>query len=86
MQTTVDIPDEMVARLNRLSETTKTSRDVLVREALQPFLESRAPKVVDPQERAEILKDTFGAWKDFPEDGLDYQLRLRAEWDRDLDW
>jgi hypothetical protein len=23
----------------------------------------------------------FGLWKDFPEDGLAYQERIRAEWD-----
>ncbi|NHZ33252.1 hypothetical protein [Massilia rubra] len=38
----------------------------------------------DRARRLEVLKGTFGMWKgrpDLPQDGLQYQLEMRAEWD-----
>lgn len=86
MQTVVDIPEEVITRLDRLSASENTSRDDLLRQALLPFLDAREPKVLSPEERKRILDETFGVLKDFPEDGLAFQHRIRAEWDRDLDW
>ena len=39
---------------------------------------------VDRVRRLEVLMGTFGMWKgkgDMPQDGLQYQLEARAEWD-----
>lgn len=38
----------------------------------------------DRARRLEVLMGTFGMWKgreDLPQDGLQYQLEMRAEWD-----
>lgn len=38
----------------------------------------------DRARRLEVLMGTFGMWKgrqDLPQDGLEYQLEMRAEWD-----
>ena len=31
------------------------------------------------------LEVGFGLWKDYGIDGLEYQLKIRSEWDRDCD-
>jgi hypothetical protein len=73
MRTLVDIPEEELTLLNRLSKAQNTSRAELVRQAITLFLQ--------PHKETRPLPG-FGAWKDHPEDGLAYQERLRAEWDR----
>ncbi|WP_083656426.1 CopG family transcriptional regulator [Mongoliimonas terrestris] len=72
----VDLPEEQIEDLERLSEERRTSLSVLVREAVTGYLAARQP----------IDRDAaFGLWRseptgDLPEDGLDYQRRLRSEW------
>jgi len=72
MRTLVDIPEEHLAILNQLSKSQKVSRAELVRRAVASY--------VQPHESAAPLFG-FGLWKDFPEDGLAYQERIRAEWE-----
>jgi metal-responsive CopG/Arc/MetJ family transcriptional regulator len=80
MQTVVDIPEDVIARLNRLSLQENTSRDQLLEQALVPFLEAREPK----GQQSTDWRDYFGALKDFPEDAQAFQERVRSEWDRDI--
>ena len=83
MQTLVDIPEEVITRLDRLSVSQNTSRDDLVRQALVPFLEAREPKVLSREERNTFLDAAFGALRGRIEDGQVFQDRMRSEWDRD---
>lgn len=77
MRTLVDIPDEDLSLLNRLSKTRRLSRAQLVRTAISSYLHSQADDLTAP---------AFGLWthdakaKKAPEDGLAYQDRMRREW------
>lgn len=76
MRTLVDIPEDDLQLLTELSKTGKVSRAELVRQAIAVFLASH---------RKDALDEAFGLWaKDGAEteDGLAYQQRIRAEWDR----
>lgn len=70
MQTTIDIPEEQVNELNRLSHARNVSRDELVRLALTAYLHSRQ----------QALEQTRGAWAGSQGDGVEYQQRVRGEW------
>jgi metal-responsive CopG/Arc/MetJ family transcriptional regulator len=70
MQTTIDIPEEQVSQLDKLSQDCNVSRDELVRLAVANYLQS--------QDKA--LDESFGAWAGSQGDGVEYQQRLRDEW------
>jgi hypothetical protein len=72
MRTLVDLPAGELERLNVLSRTRKVSRAELIRQAVSGFLE---------QNKAG-LEDSFGLWKQKGVDGVEYQDRLRGEWER----
>jgi metal-responsive CopG/Arc/MetJ family transcriptional regulator len=72
MRTLVDIPEDELEELNALSEARKVSRAELIRQAVAGFL---------AQNKAG-LEDSFGLWKDHAVDGVDYQSKLRREWER----
>lgn len=73
MRTIVELPDEQVEALKRLSEQSKLSRAELMRRAVAEYLShyGRGP-----------ANEAFGIWKNHPRDGLDYQQQLRSEWDQ----
>ena len=73
MRTIVEIPDEIIKSLDRITTSEKRSRASLIREAIGEYLKQRA---LPPAEAA------FGLWKPSKEDGIAYQTRLRGEWDR----
>jgi metal-responsive CopG/Arc/MetJ family transcriptional regulator len=72
MRTLVDIPDAELKDLNALSELRRVSRAELIRQAVAGFL---------AQNKAG-LEDSFGLWKGRGVDGVDYQSKLRREWER----
>jgi len=72
MRTLVDIPEADLKKLNRLSKARKTSRAQLVRHAISDYLKAQ---------KKDTLDEVFGMWKDRGIDGLEYQLKMRAEWD-----
>jgi metal-responsive CopG/Arc/MetJ family transcriptional regulator len=73
MRTLVDIPDHIVKTLDSIARVNKTSRAEVIRQSLEHDL---------VRLRNELLKKSFGAWKDNPVDGLAFQRRLRdEEWD-----
>jgi len=76
MRTLVDIPDADLKRLTDLSKTRKVSRSQLVRCAIERYLRD---------EKVDRLDEIFGIWKDRNIDGLEYQLAMRKEWDREWD-
>jgi metal-responsive CopG/Arc/MetJ family transcriptional regulator len=73
MRTIIDIPDDQVAKINRLAKEAGQSRAALIREALEKLIASR--------QQEPDLDVYFGLWTSGQEeDGLAYQERLRAEW------
>lgn len=78
MRTLVDIPEEKIRSLDAIAARRKESRAALIRRAVDKLLN---------EEKVVSIDDAFGLWKDRADikDGLDYQLKIRAEWDRDWD-
>jgi hypothetical protein len=72
MRILVDLPERELQQLTALSRSRKTSRAELIRQAVTGYL---------AQNRAGI-EDSFGLWQDRGVDGLEYQDRLRDEWER----
>jgi hypothetical protein len=71
MRTLVDLPESELEQLNVLSRARKVSRAELIRQAVSGYL---------AQNKAG-LEDSFGLWKKKAVDGLEYQERLRGEWE-----
>ena len=79
MRTIIELTDEQLAALKRLCDREKISRAEAVRRAVD--------KLIDEQENDKARKDAamrsaFGAWKHRKIDGLEYQRKIRSEWDR----
>lgn len=74
MRTTIDLSDQQLNALGRLSRRRKLSRAKLIRQAVDRYL----------AEHALELCAAFGLWKraGAREDGVAYQRRLRQEWGR----
>lgn len=72
MRTLVDLPEGELERLNVLSRARKVSRAELIRQAVAGFLEHNKAG----------LEDSFGIWKKRGVDGVEYQEKLRGEWER----
>jgi metal-responsive CopG/Arc/MetJ family transcriptional regulator len=72
MRTLVDIPEKELEELNTLSRSRNLSRAELIRQAVSGFL---------AQNKAG-LENSFGLWKTRDEDGVEYQEKLRREWER----
>jgi len=73
MQTLIDIPEEEITLLDKLSEDRRISREELVRTAISTYLHA--------QKNARDA--AFGLWAHKDIDGLEYQVRIRDEWTRD---
>jgi len=71
MRTVIDIPDQLIQSLDRVSGTEHCSRAALIREAITEFLRVKS---VSPAEAA------FGIWKQRGIDAVRYQNELRDEW------
>ena len=72
MRTIVELPDEQIEALKRLSDDMLLSRAELIRRAVKEYLARHRPQA---EERA------FGPWKDRPKDSIGTQQQLRSEWD-----
>jgi metal-responsive CopG/Arc/MetJ family transcriptional regulator len=77
MRTLVNLPEKQIKVLNMLSKQRKVSRAQLVREAVATFIDTNSKAA-----RKAALDAAFGLWKDREIDGLEYQKKMRAEWDR----
>ena len=71
MRILVDISEKQLKALTRLSKARKSSRAVIIREALSAHLDRQQPNAIDA---------AFGLWSDRAIDGLEYQRKLREEW------
>ena len=80
MRTMVDLTDEQIAELKAFWQRDEISRAEAIRRGVDLLLHNTA-------ERKARLKDALeraaGSWTEG--DGLEYQLRIRAEWDREWD-
>ncbi|HEX8402020.1 MAG TPA: CopG family transcriptional regulator [Allosphingosinicella sp.] len=76
MRTLVDIPEPLVRRLDERAKCAGRSRAALIREAVNRYL---------GPEDVLSLDQVFGLWGDHTIDGLEYQRRVRGEWDRASD-
>lgn len=78
MRTLIDLPEEDVSWLDRKAAETGKSRAAMVREAVSSY-RARVGQ--------EGIARYFGLWKARPDivDGLDYERRIRSEWDREWD-
>ena len=72
MRTVIDVPDQLIDSLDRVSGTEQRSRAALIREAIAEFLRKRSGSSAEA---------AFGLWKDRKTDGWRYQNGLRAEWE-----
>jgi metal-responsive CopG/Arc/MetJ family transcriptional regulator len=84
MRTIVDIPEEQLIPLDKLCKEEGISRAEAIREAVGKLL---VEKTSPAKDRDAILERTFGMWKDRDDigDAVEYQRKLRAEWDREWD-
>ena len=78
MRTLIDLPPEDMRWLDRKAAETGRSRAAVVREAVSKYRAEMAK---------EGLEQYFGLWAKHGhvEDGVEYQRRMRAEWDREWD-
>lgn len=74
MRTIVDIPDIQVKALNQLSKKKRVSKAEIIRQALTNYL-NQSSKI------KKSFDDSFGLWKDKNIDGIEYQKKLRNEWE-----
>lgn len=72
MRTIIDVPDEMIESLDRVSAAEKCSRAALIREAITEYLHQKA---------APSAEAAFGLWQQRRSDGVKYQDDLRQEWE-----
>jgi metal-responsive CopG/Arc/MetJ family transcriptional regulator len=72
LRTIIDLPQSQIDALARIAEREGLSRAELIRRAVASYLKGRG----DDGESA------FGLWGPPQTDGLDYQNRVRGEWDR----
>jgi hypothetical protein len=76
VRTIVDLPDEQIRALDAYSKKYGISRAEAVRRAVASFLPKRR------QRRLDFRNDpAFGSWKNRDVDSVEYQRKLRAEWD-----
>lgn len=76
MRTIVDLPEEQIKALAELCKREGISRAEAIRRAVEALTASMRPPKKD-------ISHYFGMWKDRDDigDGVEYQRRLRAEWD-----
>jgi len=72
MRTVIDVPDQLIESLDRVSGIEQCSRAALIREAIAEFLRKKSGP---PAEAA------FGLWQQRKTDGVRYQKELRDEWE-----
>lgn len=73
MRTIVEIPNEIIESLDRVGAQENRSRASLIREAVALYLHGKSSSPAE--------SGAFGIWRERQENALDYQERLRGEWE-----
>lgn len=73
MRTIVDLPLDQIEKLDKVRQSVGISRAEAVRRAVEQYLSHQLP--ADESE-------AFGIWKGRGIDSLEYQKKLREEWER----
>ena len=69
----LDLPDDVIKRLDDLKAQRNLPRAELLREAVEQYLEK--------QDWAKYsISGALGLWQGCEEDGVEYQRKLREEW------
>ena len=71
MRTIVDIPEAQIEVLGRICQEDKISRAEAIRRAIDAYSKQRQPSI----------RTAFGLWRERKRDGLEYEDRLRKEWE-----
>ena len=79
MRTIIDLTDEQVAGLERVSRREKMSRAALIRKAVNALL---AESVDSEDSRKAAVAASAGLWKSRGIDTDTYLAEIRSEWDR----
>lgn len=69
----MEIPEDVIKSLDQVGQRESRSRAALIREAIALYLNRKSSNPSD--------SGAFGIWSDRDENALDYQDRLRAEWE-----
>jgi len=80
MRTIIDLPDDQIRGLAEYCTHERISRAEAVRRAVARLIDNEEER---KQERSAALNAAFGMWKDRGIDAVEYQRKLRAEWDRE---
>ena len=80
MRTIVDIPKELLGPLTKLARKKKVSRAALVREAIKELISAAGSLTISDPHSA--FHSAFGIWHDRDIDGVEYEQKIRAEWER----
>jgi len=72
MRIAIDVPDALIASLDRVSALERRSRAAVIRDAITEDL-----KV----ESLSAAEEAFGLWKKSQVDGVQYPKSLRDEWE-----
>ena len=71
MRTIIEVPEEILNKLDQIVTQQRKSRAAIIREAIRLYLDQKELPNSDA---------AFGVWKKKKKDGLDYQEQLRSEW------
>ena len=77
VRTIVDLPVEQIRALDAYGKKHGISRAETVRRAVAMFLPRRKPRKLDFRHHP-----AFGSWRDREVDAVEYQRKLRVEWDK----
>ena len=76
MRTIVDLPKNFIDALSEICETEKISRAEAVRRAVESYISLQKASKCNAEK-------AFGLWKGKIMDSLDYEDRIRSEWDNE---
>jgi metal-responsive CopG/Arc/MetJ family transcriptional regulator len=79
-RTIISLESGLKRRLDQRAKEAGLPMAEVVREAVSEYLNKPAPASSRREHFRSLLKKTAGTWKNG--DGLAWQLKLRAEWDR----
>ncbi|MEO8538853.1 MAG: CopG family transcriptional regulator [bacterium] len=79
MRTIIDLTEEQIEELRRYCAREGVSRAEAVRRGVDLLVNEKAERKA---RLMAALEAAAGSWDGVPKDGLEYQLNVRAEWDR----